>query len=485
MKELLFIYHEEMFLDFIKKYLSIHNFFILSAKNGLEGIRIAKKEIPNLMFIDKDIRGIEMDGFLIKKRLIPELRDIPIFLIGNFTSNELKNFKDDSIKTFISVPINPEALLERILLFFKMPLPKIKTTTPMLIDMHSKGNIIIIQIEGNLEPDKLEILNYEIRSFCVNKKINKPRILFIIPSLYNESITKENIEILFSFFEFKEFKMSTYHVKILSQCAPLLELIDEHEKYCNLEIVSNFIDGIQRLNLDFDNRKEIRIEHLKEGTQYIFDLYDETGMVRIPALTKLTKNMIEYLLKSGETHLTYYSDTPIEIADEKEVVSSKTAQQNIEIMMSEYQMIDEEYDIIKNLNDKMNLFFRKLKGEKALIISDNKSNNDLILKILFPYFKIGLINEVNELSDLINEQYILIFIDIHFQNPNAIEILHKIRSKFSKKDTSVIIISDYISVETLEILKKSGTDNVLLAPFTTSEVIKKVFQSVSSDRGTK
>ena len=142
--------------------------------------------LEDLLFLDKEMRAIELDGFLIKKRLIPDLRDIPVFLIGNFMSNELQKFREENIKAFVSVPINPESLLERILMFFRMPLPKIKETTPMLVDMHCKGNIIIIQIEGNFEPDKLEILNYEIRSVCINKKIISPRILLIIPSISPE-----------------------------------------------------------------------------------------------------------------------------------------------------------------------------------------------------------------------------------------------------------------------------------------------------------
>ena len=482
MKELLFVYHDEIFLDFIKKYLDIHNFIVRTAKNGLEGIRLAKSIRPDLMFLDKQMRAIELDGFLIKKRLIPELKDIPVFLIGNFMSNELQRYKEENIKAFISVPIYPEALLERILMFFRMPLPKIKESTPMLVDMHCKGNIIIIQIEGNFEPDKLEILNYEIRSICINKKIISPRILLIIPSLYSESITLENIEILFGFFRFRDFRMSMHHVKILSQCAPLLELLDSHEIYCNIEIVANFIDGIQKLNLDFDNRKEIKIQHLKESTQYIFDLYDDTGMIRIPALTKVTSNMIEYLLKSGEKNLTYYSETSIEEAEEREVVSSKTAQQNIEIIISDYQKIDEDYDIIKNLNDKMNLFFRKLKGLKMLVVSDNKNNNEMISKVLSPYIDIDFQTGGVESYDFLSKKYILVIIDIKIKNPTAVEILQEIRAKFTKKEVSVIIISNYISVETLELLRKCGTDNVLLSPFSTSEVIKKVFQSVSSDR---
>ena len=87
-----------------------------------------------------------------------------------------------------------------------------------------------------------------------------------------------------------------------------------------------------------------------------------------------------------------------------------------------------------------------------------------------------------ESLDFLDKKYILVIIDMKIKNPSAIEILQDIRTKFSRKELTVIIISNYVSVETLETLKKCGTDNILLSPFSTSEVIKKVFQSVSSDR---
>ena len=217
MREILIIYHDDFFLDFIKTFLTKKNFIVKVSKNGLEGIKVAKKQDPDLMILDKNMKGIELDGFLIKKRLIPELKEKPVFLIGDFISTELQMFKEENIKAFISVPINPESLLERLCLFFNISIPKRNENTPMLIDMHNKGNILIIQIEGNFEEDKLEILNYEIRSFCSKKEIKSPRIFFIIPSLYPESITKENIEILFKFLSYPEMLIPLHHIKILSQ----------------------------------------------------------------------------------------------------------------------------------------------------------------------------------------------------------------------------------------------------------------------------
>ena len=484
MKKILFIYNDKIFLDFIDDFLKQKNFNVTSAANGLEGINIANKTFPDLIILDKQMKGIDLKGFLIKKSISPVLKDVPIFLIGDFISNELKNYKKENIKAFISTPINPGALLERLYLFFSIPQPKIKNRTSMLVDMHSKNNIIIIQIEGNFEPDKLEILNYEIRSFCRQKKIKIPKIFFIIPSLYPESITKENLDILFKFLEFPELNISSQNVKILSQCSNLLGIVKKNENYKQFEIVNNFIDGIQKLNLDIDNKKIISIDHLKEGGSYIFDLYDKVGMVRIPALTIVTKNMLDYLLKSGEKKLTYYSDTALEEIRNKEVISSSATHENLIKIMSEYDTIDDEFDMVKNLNDKMNLFLRKLTNSNILVVSNNKTNNAIISNALISYVNIDFMDTGKPISKVDMKRYILIFLDMELSNPSSIELLQKIRSQATRRQISVIITSNQMTREILSKLKTNGTDNVLLSPFSASKLLMKIFESVSSDRKT-
>ena len=206
-------------------------------------------------------------------------------------------------------------------------------------------------------------------------------------------------------------------------------------------------------------------------------------MVRIPALTKVTKEMIEYLIKTGEKKFTYFSETALEEVDNKDVVSSKTAQQNLEAIISDYEEIDEEYDMVRKLDDKMNLFFRKLKGSDVLVISNNKSDNSVILKVLSPYVKMDFLDSGQTLPDIKSKKYIIIFIDMQITNPDVFDLLKRIRSQVSKQEATVIIMSKFVSLDVLDKLKRNGTDNVLLSPFSTSEVMKKVFNSVSSDRG--
>ena len=51
MRKLLFIYHDELFLDFASHYFKVKGFYVTTVTTGLEGIKAAKKESPDLLKI--------------------------------------------------------------------------------------------------------------------------------------------------------------------------------------------------------------------------------------------------------------------------------------------------------------------------------------------------------------------------------------------------------------------------------------------------
>ena len=61
---------------------------------------------------------------------------------------------------------------------------------------------------------KLEILNYKLRMYCKKEQIDKPRIFFMFPSLYPESITIDNLDILFHFLHYEELEFNKTQIKV-------------------------------------------------------------------------------------------------------------------------------------------------------------------------------------------------------------------------------------------------------------------------------
>jgi response regulator RpfG family c-di-GMP phosphodiesterase len=165
------------------------DFLVQTVDNCVEGFTMCLTEKPGLVILNKTFPAMGSKGFMIKKSNNTATVEIPVFIIGEFGSDEILNLKKMNVVAFMSSPINPVILVERISLLFSLPPRPFSKRTPMLLDMHVRGNVIIAQIEGNFEEDKLEEFNYLVRAFCRDNSITSPRILIIIPSLYKESIT--------------------------------------------------------------------------------------------------------------------------------------------------------------------------------------------------------------------------------------------------------------------------------------------------------
>lgn len=217
MSKILFMYPNITFLDFIKSFLGRHGFEVEVAANGSGIYNTAAKLLPELIIIGKNLPELELRSFLFKKKVSHGIKSTPIYLVGDFSAKELVDLKDFEIAAFISSPINPFALLERINAQFKITHYLHERKTPMLTDIHVKGRIFVIQIEANLELDKLDIINFKIRSYCMKNKIKDPRLFYIVPSIYPESLTDENLSVMFYPVHYPEFRIRERQIKILTK----------------------------------------------------------------------------------------------------------------------------------------------------------------------------------------------------------------------------------------------------------------------------
>jgi len=449
------------------------------------GFSIAKDILPDLIITDKYFTNLDAMGFLIKRRTVSSIKNIPVFLIGEFSPNEILEYKKHNVAAFISAPIIPIALAERLYIFFNINPPEPANKTPMLLDIHARGRIIIVQIEGNFEPEKLELFNFLLRSFCKKRKIKSPKVFLIIPSLYPENITKDNIERLFRFINFKEFEIENLNIKILTSNKRVLDLINSNNQYNRYEKVKNYLEGLRTLQIDFDKKKSIRIDYLKEDCFYVFDLYDNNSKLIIPALTKVTPELIKELEQKNIAVLTYYSNFNIkEIAgNANESPDFSNNMDIIDKMIGDFEPIVTDPMYIEIWDDKHTLFFRKMKGKKVIIISDQKKIITCIVNSLEIYFDILKEYDGSNIESLLeNDDYIVIFLDANLTKPSAFEVLHIIRKHATRRKTTVIILSSSMNKLSAVRFKNLGTDNIIVPPFTQIKIMRKVFDSVTSDR---
>lgn len=83
MKRILLIEDEELMVDLLQRKLSQEGYEVLIARNGEEGLKLAREQNPDLILLD--IIMPKMGGFEVMERISKDndLRKIPVIVISN------------------------------------------------------------------------------------------------------------------------------------------------------------------------------------------------------------------------------------------------------------------------------------------------------------------------------------------------------------------------------------------------------------------
>ncbi len=143
--KILLVDDEQDILEFLSYNLRKEGYQVLTASNGIEAIKIAKKEIPNLIVLD--VMMPQMDGIETCSQMnkMPELDDsIKIFLTARAEDySQIAGF-DAGADDYIAKPIKPKIFLSKI----KALLRRSKLTKN---DDDSQNQIILPDLTIDLE----------------------------------------------------------------------------------------------------------------------------------------------------------------------------------------------------------------------------------------------------------------------------------------------------------------------------------------------
>ncbi|MHB8906941.1 MAG: response regulator transcription factor, partial [Melioribacteraceae bacterium] len=115
MKKILVIEDEKDIREVINALLTEEGYAVYSAKNGKDGIELAKNEIPNLIICDIMMPG--MDGYTVLKELSKNssTKSIPfIFLTAKVERNDLRFGMELGADDYLFKPFKSEELLKSI-----------------------------------------------------------------------------------------------------------------------------------------------------------------------------------------------------------------------------------------------------------------------------------------------------------------------------------------------------------------------------------
>jgi len=116
MKKILIIEDDKYFLNILLKKLEKEGFSVISASEGISGIRKLKEEKPDLIILDLVLPGI--DGFEILKRAKqnPETKKIPIIILSNLGQEQEveKGLSLGASDFLIKAHFTPKMVIEKI-----------------------------------------------------------------------------------------------------------------------------------------------------------------------------------------------------------------------------------------------------------------------------------------------------------------------------------------------------------------------------------
>ena len=168
--KILLVDDEPDILEIISYNLSSEGYQVFTAKNGAEGVAIAKKKIPHLIILD--VMMPEMDGIEACEiiRNTPSLENTVItFLTARSEDYSLVAGFDAGADDYITKPIKPKVLVSKV----KALLRRLKENETEAEDIVKVGNIVIDREEYKIINNGEEIIlprkEFELLSLLTSK----------------------------------------------------------------------------------------------------------------------------------------------------------------------------------------------------------------------------------------------------------------------------------------------------------------------------
>lgn len=191
--KILLVDDEEDILEFISYNLAKEGYKVFTAKNGVEALQVAVKQVPHLVILD--VMMPEMDGITAceEMRKIPELNNTLIALLTarGEDYSQIAGF-DAGADDYITKPIRPNVLVSRVKALLKrtgeavvVPV-QVDTNTVNIGNLHIDKERYLIRINDNemILPRK----EFELLSLLVSK----PGKVFTREEIYH-SVWGENV----------------------------------------------------------------------------------------------------------------------------------------------------------------------------------------------------------------------------------------------------------------------------------------------------
>jgi len=119
---------------------------------------------------------------------------------------------------------------------------------------------------------------------------------------------------------------------------------------------------------------------------------------------------------------------------------------------------------------------------KILVVDDERIVLESCRRVLGDRFDVSLAKSAEEALEAMNhEVFTLILLDIKMPGKDGMAVLRQVKARWP--DIPVIIMSGYVTSETLEEVAKTDAATFLAKPFTPDELVQAVDQVLMKEEG--
>lgn len=258
MKHVLIIDASPTFLEFLKDKLEEEKIEVTSIQGKRDAMTKIISILPDLVILDinEDNAFSAMLGFLQKVNADPNASRIPVIAVGPiYERSEIEIFAKLGLVKYFVKPIKFDIFFESIGHILRTAFSM--DITPCVLDLHRNGNIIFIEIAQGLNREKIQLLKYKLGEIT-NAEKTAPKIILMMSNLELTFVDGFNIEFLLDCI-LANSRIHAKNIKILSFSSFVKDLIDGHEDYSGIEVVT---DISQVLNSVLDNSSSSQVSDL-------------------------------------------------------------------------------------------------------------------------------------------------------------------------------------------------------------------------------
>jgi DNA-binding NtrC family response regulator len=119
---------------------------------------------------------------------------------------------------------------------------------------------------------------------------------------------------------------------------------------------------------------------------------------------------------------------------------------------------------------------------RILIVDDERIVLDSCRRVLAERFEIQLVKSADEALDAMNRKvFSLILLDIKMPGKDGIALMRQVKEKWP--DIPAIIMSGYVTEETMKEVAKTDAAKFLAKPFTPDELVQAIDQVLMKEEG--